>query len=408
VTSPFAWESCYATLLTVTARDPDDRPDRVFGGPLTTARIPGALLALVAITLSACATTQTPEQLRVEQAWAACQRDGRIPLQVRLTRIETNGRYWISGDAGTFGFQDTQACMSEKFQLPVVTGPIGEAVKVKLVRSTEYFSVRGDTGSEILASLEANSPKHESLPRAAGTTAASGKLSMECNPYLVTIDLNLVVTLPKHDHVDGLNAELRRRWERLVASISAHEERHVDIYVTGAQAVKRRIEAIAVSQPCGNIHDEIQKIWARQADATRAEQDKFDVDDAARVDLDRKPLGAQIDRNRARLAALDTDIHDLDRQGDGLREQHRAMQAKIDGVVGRMATANLAPASCSRARPGTPAAALCQEHRDLVEASNQLVGRYNGIVSSRNALVSQHEELSRLTNELVDAYNWTW
>jgi hypothetical protein len=91
--------------------------------------------------LAACATRQTPEQLRVEQAWAACQRDGRIPLQVRLTRIEPNCRYWMTGDAGTFGFQDTQTCMSEKFQLPVLlTSPIGEAVKVKVAQSTQSFS----------------------------------------------------------------------------------------------------------------------------------------------------------------------------------------------------------------------------------------------------------------------------
>jgi hypothetical protein len=76
-----------------------------------------------------------------------------IPLQVRLTRIETNGRYWISGDAGTFGFQDTQACMSAKFLLPVLTSPIADAVKVKVTNSTQYFSVGGDTASEIFASF---------------------------------------------------------------------------------------------------------------------------------------------------------------------------------------------------------------------------------------------------------------
>jgi hypothetical protein len=63
----------------------------------------------------------------------------------------------------------------------------------------------------------------------------------------------------------------------------------------------------------------------------------------------------------------------------------------------------MSPAGCSRARPNTPAAALCQDHRDLVEASNQLARRYDGTVSGRNALVREHAH-----HELIDAYNWGW
>jgi hypothetical protein len=72
-------------------------------------------LVIVVTVFAACESLRpTPEQQRVEDAWAACQKDGRIPNQVKLTRIETNGRYWIGGDAGSFGFADTQACMAEK------------------------------------------------------------------------------------------------------------------------------------------------------------------------------------------------------------------------------------------------------------------------------------------------------
>src|SRR4030095_11513707 len=130
--------------------------------------MPLGALAVAALLLTACATAHTPEQLRVEQAWAACQREGRIPLQVRLMRIETNGRYWISGDAGTYGFQDTQTCMQEKFSLPLLTTPIGDAVVLKVTRSTQFFAVTGDTGDEILASINRNGPKHGKERRAVG------------------------------------------------------------------------------------------------------------------------------------------------------------------------------------------------------------------------------------------------
>ena len=65
--------------------------------------------------LSACEPMRpTPQQRLVEDAWAACQQEGRMPLQVKLTRIQTDGTYWIGGDAGSYGFADTQACIAEK------------------------------------------------------------------------------------------------------------------------------------------------------------------------------------------------------------------------------------------------------------------------------------------------------
>jgi predicted secreted Zn-dependent protease len=41
--------------------------------------------------------------------------------------------------------------------------------------------------------------------------------------------LHLVVMLPRHETPDDLPADLRGRWERFVARVAAHEQRHVDI-----------------------------------------------------------------------------------------------------------------------------------------------------------------------------------
>jgi hypothetical protein len=76
----------------------------------------GLAILLSGLAAGCEALRPTPAQSRVEDAWAACQHEGRIPIQVKLTRIETDGRYWISGDAGSFGFRDTQTCMQEKFR----------------------------------------------------------------------------------------------------------------------------------------------------------------------------------------------------------------------------------------------------------------------------------------------------
>lgn len=76
----------------------------------------GLVILLSGLAAGCEALRHTPAQLRVEDAWVACQQEGRIPLQVNLKRIETDGRYWISGDAGSYGFRDTQTCMQEKFR----------------------------------------------------------------------------------------------------------------------------------------------------------------------------------------------------------------------------------------------------------------------------------------------------
>jgi predicted secreted Zn-dependent protease len=48
----------------------------------------------------------------------------------------------------------------------------------------------------------------------------------------------------------GLPADLRGRWERFVARVAAHEQRHVDIYLEGAKAVKARLEATRTAVSC--------------------------------------------------------------------------------------------------------------------------------------------------------------
>lgn len=373
---------------------------------------PGASRPVLLITLAAlfaaCATAQTPEQLRVEQAWAACQQAGRIPWQVKLTRIERNGQYWISGDAGTYGFQDTKTCMGEKFSLPLLTVPIGDAVVLKVTRSTHYFAVTGGTADEILASLERNAPKHGKERRAVGLTNASGSLGLVCSPYRVTIDFALDVTLPQHDHVDRLSEDLRLRWQRLVASVTAHEQRHVEIFLDGARTAKRRIETVSLSQPCPDVHHEIQKIWSAQGDLINSAQDRFDAEDASRVEADRKPVRTQVESNQARLAAIESEIGSLVAAGEDLKQQRAALLTKIDAVVVRMAAMNAAPGGCPHARPGTALATLCQEYRDLVTTANRVLSQYNDTVARQNALVDEHGRLRTATTQLIDAYNWTW
>src|SRR3989442_8121842 len=77
--------------------------------------------------------------------------------------------------------------------------------------------------------------------------------------------------LPRHETADDLPADLRDRWERFVARVAAHEQRHVDIYLEGAQAMKARLEATRTAVSCADVEKAIDAEWrAAQADVARA------------------------------------------------------------------------------------------------------------------------------------------
>src|SRR2546425_518400 len=127
-----------------------------------------------------------------------------------------------------------------------------EWVILKINSSTRYYSVRGMTTGAIFDDIDRNGLFDNKARRAMGLT--SGEWSMDwkgigtrsafCSPESMTITLNLVVTLPQHDHLNDLSQDIRTNWQRFAARVAAHEQRHVDIYLNGAKTTKARMEAI--------------------------------------------------------------------------------------------------------------------------------------------------------------------
>src|SRR2546425_11003769 len=70
--------------------------------------------------------------------------------------------------------------------------------------------------------------------------------------------------LPRHETPDDLPADLRDRWERFVARVAAHEQRHVDIYLEGAKAMKARLEATRTAVSCADLEKAIDAEWRAQ------------------------------------------------------------------------------------------------------------------------------------------------
>ena len=250
--------------------------------------------------------------------------------------------------------------------------PPRQPVGVETSVSTRYYPVRGTTTAAIFTAIDANGlVETRSGQRAVGMTSVEWKLTsgdvdvraVPCVFPSLTVTLHLVVMLPRHETPDDLPADLRDRWERFVARVAAHEQRHVDIYLEGAKAMKARLEATRTAVSCADLEKAIDaEWWAQQANIERA-QAEFHAVDETTARSEREALQARLDGTRARLEPVDTEIRRLDTELADLRRQVDAGRA------------------------------------DLVAQHNALAGR-------RGALAEEYNRLVADANGLIDALNW--
>jgi predicted secreted Zn-dependent protease len=249
--------------------------------------------------------------------------------------------------------------------------PPRQPVVVETHVSTRYYPVHGMTTAAIFTAIDANGlVEARSGRRAVGMTSVEWKLTsgdvaaraVPCVFPSLTVTAHLVVTLPRHETPDDLPADLRDRWQRFVARVAAHEQRHVDIYLEGAKAMKARLEATRTAVSCADLEKEIDAAWrAQQADIERA-QDEFHAVDEATARSEREALQAQIDGTRARLEPVDAEIRRVDTELADLRRQVDAERADLVAQH----------------------TALIEQRRALAEDYNRLVADANGLIDALN------------------------
>jgi predicted secreted Zn-dependent protease len=250
--------------------------------------------------------------------------------------------------------------------------PPRQLVGLETQVSTRYYPVRGMTTAAIFTAIDANGlVDPRSGHRAVGMTSVEWKLTsgdvaaraVPCVFPSLTVTAHFVVTLPRHETPDDLPADLRDRWERFVARVAAHEQRHVDIYLEGATAMKARLEATRTAVSCADLEKEIDAAWrAQQADIERA-QDEFHAVDEATARSEREALQARLDGTRARLEPVDAEIRRLDTELADLRRQVDAGRA-------------------------------------------DLVAQHNALIEQRRAIAEDYNRLVADANGLIDALNW--
>ena len=286
---------------------------------------------------------------------------------------------------------------------------------LKTSSSTQYYSVRGTTAGAIFDAIDRNGLFDNEARRAVGLTSADWSIDWKgvetqrgsCRPESMTIALALVVTLPKHDQLNDLSQSVRTNWQRFAARVAAHEQRHVDIYLNGAQKMKSRMEGTATrTSPCSELESTVRRIWESQKAEIERAQNEFHLEDEARIREGQKPIQARLDVNQTRLTAINSEIRGLDQTLDNLKRQRDRTRAEIGAVKAELARSGSSLASCPPSRPASGIQALCQRYNGLVAAYNALVEQDNGAVSRRNSIAVEHNRVVAVINDLLEDLNW--
>jgi len=294
--------------------------------------------------------------------------------------------------------------------------PQREWVILKIRSSTQYYSVRGTTTGAIFGDIDRNGLFDNKARRAVGLTAAEWSIDWKgietrpalCSPEPMTITLNIVVTLPRHDQLNDLSQDITTNWQRFAARVAAHEQRHVDIYLDGAKSMKTRLEAVLTKTfSCSELETKIRSIVVGQKADTEKAQNEFHLEDEAKIQDDQKPLQVQIDINQTRLTNINSELRGLDQTLDALKRQRDKTHAELDAVKAQMAKSGASLPSCSQSRLTSGVQALCQQFNGLAAAYSALDDQHNRTVSRRNNLAGEHNRIVAATNSLIEALNWT-
>jgi predicted secreted Zn-dependent protease len=282
-------------------------------------------------------------------------------------------------------------------------------VRLITTKATTYYSVHGTTTNQIFEEIKAQGLLERDGEFAGGLASAKSEMQWNgrdtgalCTSDSMTITLDLVVTLPRHERPNDLSNDLRERWQHFAATVAAHEQRHVDIFVNAASSVKARIEtALKKWASCHDLTAAIRDLWKTHEVETEKAQHQFDVEDRARIDNDRKPLLDKIETSKARLTALTAEVRHFDATLGDLSRRTGAVRQNMDAVKADIANAN---GTCSR--PTDRIAGFCRQYNALVADHNAVVAEHASVLAHRNRLADEHNFLVESINQLIETVNW--
>jgi predicted secreted Zn-dependent protease len=299
--------------------------------------------------------------------------------------------------------------------VPSPSPAAGDRIKVASTTSTTLYTVEGSTADQIFAYMEAYGPVDDRGGRGTGVTLYKSQLIWDtnrdprsCAIASMTIKVDVQVMLPNLDNPGRLPAIIQSYWKKFADGVAAHEQRHVDIYLKGAETMRQKMAALPPAAGCSLLESAVYDVWTSQQALTDQEQDRFHQDERARIEAARAPLKQQVDANKSRLDSLNSQIAGIDAglatlaaQADSLRRLLDSLKSQIQALDDRYAGASMPPDILRQYQ------SLTSQYSNLVPGYNALIDQYNGLVGQRNALTTQYEDLRAQTAALVEQYAWS-
>ncbi len=289
-----------------------------------------------------------------------------------------------------------------------------EGIKLESGLSTSYYDVHGLTTEEIFRYIEKNGPTLEDGTRGSGITSVvwaydwtGSQDAGGCRIDSMTIRADISVLLPRHANEANLTANLRKNWQEYEEGVAVHEQRHVDIYLDGADDIKSVMSEIGRQKDCKVLEGKVETVWSDEQRRINGLQQEFHRDEDTRLAAKRQPLEAQIQANRSRLATMQGEISSLERQISALKNELGSLDAQLDSVEAQID-------QISDQFPGvlpetirTRLEALVIERNELLGSYNTRVDVHNKALADRAGLIANYDPLLAATNALVDDYNWS-
>lgn len=287
-------------------------------------------------------------------------------------------------------------------------------IQVLTSLETVYYEVFGLTTDEIFDDIELYGPQDDQGQQGSGLASIVWSYKWtgdhypdgSCAIQSLTIRADLVMEIPRHAHEELLAPGILANWLEYAAGVEVHEQRHVDIYLLGTEAMAEEMRRIGVKPDCDALQDRIESVWDGERARIDGLQDAFHAEEDVRLLARRAPLESQIDSNRAQLQSLLAEVTRLDGELAALRGNIQEMDRQMGTIEAELT-------QIRQQYPGDLPEPVRLRFNELVETNNALLSNYNAQVdvhnsslSRRNTVVDDYEALLVITNQLVDEYNW--
>jgi predicted secreted Zn-dependent protease len=163
------------------------------------------------------------------------------------------------------------------------------ATQAEVVTDLRYktYTVRGQSVQEIWLDIGRKGPhqRHRSLYAQAlseiryGWSVTYERKSDSCRVEKAKIKVKILITLPKWAGEKRGSPRLRKIWQRYIAKVRRHEEKHKTIALETAAAVDQEFRKAPQYRTCSALKFYLEKTTERILARERRRQDRFDKTD---------------------------------------------------------------------------------------------------------------------------------